>query len=249
MTESFKRYLADSRDPFNSAVLVFPLFVIYQLGLLATGGVRNGVDFITDALMAAAGGDFWTYFLINAGIGIAFGIGVFLLRHKGIFRPKIWPWVIGESTLYALFLGSAILLIMQTLGLSGLMASTFAQGPDLASGAAERGIFDSFVLSLGAGFYEELVFRVGLMGGLFWASLKAFEWPKWLAALVAVVVSSLIFSAIHHIGALGDPFTMGVFIYRFIAGAIFAAIFYLRGFAVAVYTHAIYDIYVMIFQA
>ena len=54
-------------------------------------------------------------------------------------------------------------------------------------------------------------------------------------------------SAIHHIGVMGDPFTLGTFLFRFFAGILLAVIFHVRGFAVAVYTHAIYDIFVMVF--
>ena len=63
-----------------------------------------------------------------------------------------------------------------------------------------------------------------------------------LLVLSAAFVSSLIFSAVHYIGPLADDFAIGSFVFRFLAGCYFAAIFRLRGFAVAVYAHAIYDI-------
>jgi len=72
--------------------------------------------------------------------------------------------------------------------------------------------------------------------------------PAWMSAVFAVILSSLVFSGIHYIGSLGDAFTLGSFMFRFFAGVILAVIFYLRGFAVAVYTHAIYDIIVMVFR-
>jgi hypothetical protein len=240
MRESLKTYLETSRDLPTSAILVFPLFVLYQVGLLATGGVRNGVDFVTDTLMALAGHNFWNYFLINLGILVVFGLSLIWLRKKGNFDPKLWPKVIGESTVYAFFFGAAVIGLMSSLGLDVLLAS--------GAGPIEYGTFDSIVLSVGAGLYEELVFRVFLMGGMFWAATKALKWPVWLSAVSAVILSSLIFSGVHYIGSLGDPFELGSFTYRFFAGVLLAVIFYLRGFAVAVYTHAIYDIIVMVFR-
>ena len=48
---SVKTYLRDSRSLLNCIVLVLPLFVIYQLGVLTTNGVQNGVDFVTTFLL------------------------------------------------------------------------------------------------------------------------------------------------------------------------------------------------------
>ena len=67
------------------------------------------------------------------------------------------------------------------------------------------------------------------------------------AMLIAGLVSSLLFSAAHHMGALGEPWSTNVFVYRTIAGAVFATIFYYRSLAHAVYTHAFYDVYVGLF--
>jgi membrane protease YdiL (CAAX protease family) len=237
MPTSFRNYLDESRELYNNILLVLPLFVIYQIGILATGGVRNGVDFVTDILFWASGHSFWGYVGINLGVLVAFGGAVAYLRQQGgESRFSIWPWMIAESTLYAFLLGGVIIGFMSQLGLDHL----------LASGAAGiSGPIDKLVLSIGAGIYEELVFRLFLMGGLFWVGKRSLGWSSWVAASVAVLASSLLFSGVHYIGSLGDAFEMGSFLYRFFAGILFAVIFYLRGFAIAVYTHAIYDIFVL----
>lgn len=238
MSMSVKSYLEKTQDPYANLILVLPLFVAYQFGILLTGGVRNGVDFMTDLLFLAAGNNLWTYLAINLAIILAFVVALFAMRDKGSFQLEIWPWVIGESTVYALFLGTGVLAIMRNLGMGHL----------LATGAGESfGLIDKLVLSIGAGMYEELVFRLILTGGLFWLARKILDWTSWVAALFAVVASSLAFSGVHYIGGLADTFELGSFLFRFFAGVILAVIYYLRGFAVAVYTHAIYDIMVMVF--
>jgi len=93
-----------------------------------------------------------------------------------------------------------------------------------------------------AGVNEEFVFRLGLLSALVWAGQKLMA--KNPAVLVAVGVSSLLFSLAHYMGP--EPFAVYSFLYRFIAGVLFCALFWLRGFAVAVYTHAIYDVLVMV---
>ncbi len=236
-----RAYLEQSKELLTSMILVLPLFVLYQVGVLATDGVRNGVDFMTSAMWAVSGGDRLVYLGVNAAILVAFCIGIVVVRRRGgSFEPRIFPFVLVEATIYASLFGGVVLQLMSALGLGSLLASG-------ASGAAEYGVIQKIVLSLGAGIYEELVFRLIGMGGIF-LFLKRFasDMPRWISALIAVVLSSLVFSAIHHIGALGDPFTLGVFLFRFFAGALLALIYWTRGFAVVVYTHAIYDIIVML---
>lgn len=238
MSPSLKTYLAETRDPYTNAILVLPLFVAYQIGILATGGVRNGVDFMTDYLFALAGNDYGVYIAINFGLVLALGVALIVLRKSGDFDASVWPWVIVESTVYGAFLGTAVVTIMQQFGLGELLAS---------GAAGQLGTFDKLVLSIGAGLYEELVFRLFLMGGLYLAVRRFTESSKWFAATVGVLLSSLAFSGIHYVGSMADTFALGSFLFRFLAGILLAVIFYLRGFAIAVYTHAIYDIFVMVF--
>ncbi len=238
MKTSIRRYLKRSSEPYTATLLVLPLFVVYQVGILLTGGVRNGVDFMTDLLFLAADGELGTYLVINVGLLVAFVAAVFVMRKRGEFKLRVWPWVVAESTLYASLLGTTVILLMQQLGLQDL--------PFAAGAGGQRELVDILVLSLGAGIYEEIVFRVALMGGLFWVASKALGWKTWVAALTAVVASSLVFSGVHYIGPMGDDFAMQSFLFRFFAGGLLALIYHLRGFAVVVYTHAIYDILVMI---
>ena len=117
-----------------------------------------------------------------------------------------------------------------------------------ASTTAEQpGLVTKLVMSVGAGLYEELAFRLFLMGGLFAAMHKIGGLHRVLSAVVAVVVSSLIFSAVHHVGNMGEAFTMSAFVFRFFAGVVFASLFQVRGFAIAAWTHALYDVWVMVF--
>jgi hypothetical protein len=83
------------------------------------------------------------------------------------------------------------------------------------------------------------------MGGVFLLLHKVGGVGRFGAAFIAVVVSSLIFSAAHHIT---EPFTMSAFVFRFFAGCVFAALFQVRGFAIAAWTHALYDVWVMVFH-
>jgi membrane protease YdiL (CAAX protease family) len=104
------------------------------------------------------------------------------------------------------------------------------------------------VLSLGAGVHEELVFRLGLMGGGTAALLLA-GLGRGPSVAIALVVSAVLFSAAHHAGPLGEPFDRGVFVYRALAGVVFGLVFYFRSLAHAVYTHFLYDVWVLILRS
>jgi membrane protease YdiL (CAAX protease family) len=232
-----RSYLNGTRDLLTSLVLVLPLFVLYQVGILATGGVRNGVDFVTDALMMLVGNSVQNYLLFQLGVFALFIVAIAGMRSKGTFRPRLFPWMLLESTVYALLFGTVIVLMIQGVGLGGLLA---------AGAKPSHGMLNSIVLSVGAGLYEELVFRLLLMGGIFWFATRVTRMHRVAAAIGAVFVSSVIFSLVHHVGSLGEPFTVAAFTFRFFAGVLLATIFHTRGFAIAAYTHAIYDVYVLV---
>ena len=240
-----KGYFHDSRNLRSSILVVLPLFVIYQVGILATGGVRNGVDFMTDLLLHLVfRGSILYYVIFNLVVLAGLVAAVAYLRKRREFNPKTFLFIIIEGTIYGLLLG---FLIGSLLSKTGLSRVTAAAADVAAACPKEFGIFDNFVLSIGAGLYEELVFRLILLGGSVLLLTRAFKVKELPAVIGAIIVTSLIFSGIHYVGSMADPFTLYSFAFRFLAGVVFAVIYYGRGFAVAVYTHAIYDIIVLVF--
>jgi membrane protease YdiL (CAAX protease family) len=228
-------YFEQSRDLPSSLILVLPALLFYELGLLWSGGATiNGVDFITIILARRWGPNGLLVF--NGLLFLAGIIGLHYLKRNRGFDPRIIGGVLIESTVYAMFLGTVILWIMSHI-------PGFNAGLD-TGGAARMGVVDAIFISLGAGINEELVFRLLLYSGLAWSFGKFTK--RGAAVAGAVVVSSLLFSLAHYAG--GESFQAFSFVYRFLAGAIFCGLFVVRGFAVAVYTHAIYDIYVLVSQ-
>jgi membrane protease YdiL (CAAX protease family) len=116
-----------------------------------------------------------------------------------------------------------------------------------AGGSDATGPLAWIIVALGAGVHEELVFRVLLLGGVVAFLSGPLKVRRGLAVAVGFIVSSVLFSAAHHIIG-GEPFRMGPFVYRVFCGLIFASLYEWRGLAVAVYTHALYDIYVFLLR-
>lgn len=225
-------HLSGRVDPLTSAILVFPLFLVYQAGILASAG-QNGVDFVTRALIELSARDMGNYLVALAVMLVAYAAILVILRKRGSFHPRAFVPVVVESTFYALTMGTLILFVMNRIGVA----------PGLSTGGGGPNPLDVIVISAGAGLHEELIFRVIGMGGMAWL-LAGITGPK-RAWIVALVVSSFAFSLAHHLGPAGEAFSFAAFTYRVLAGAFFALVYHVRGFAVAAWTHALYDVYVL----
>jgi hypothetical protein len=230
----------DPRNLLTSLVLVFPLFLVYQVGVLFTLPMLNGADFLTVFLFRDLGLTPTAYLGYTAAVAVAFAIGVGYLRRRQRFDPHLIIPVLLESAIYALTMGSLIVFVM---------TRVFGFNPRLAGGVvAQQGFLTRIVMSLGAGVYEETVFRLGIMAGIAAVLQRVVGLGRWVAVAVGLAASAILFSAMHHIPPYGDPFSLGVFTFRVLAGVFFGLLFWFRGFAVAVYTHALYDLYVLIFR-
>ena len=95
--------------------------------------------------------------------------------------------------------------------------------------------------SLGAGVYEELVFRAILLQSLFML-FRNTSLDPWIGRIIALILSSLVFAGVHYIGEFGDVFNILTFVARFTGGMILGTLYFFRGFAITSYTHAFYDI-------
>ena len=229
---------SDPRNLLTSLVLVFPLFLIYQVGVLFTLPVLNGADFLTVFLFRNLGLSKGAYLAYTVVVAVAFAIAVVLLRRKQRFDPRLIVPVFVESAIYALTMGSLIVFVM---------TKVLHVSPRLAGGMiAEQGLGTRFVMSLGAGVWEETVFRLGIMTGIAVLLERVLGLGRWVAVAVGLLASAVLFSAMHHIPPYGDPLHIGVFTFRVLAGCFFGLIYWTRGFAIAVYTHALYDIYVLL---
>jgi len=121
--------------------------------------------------------------------------------------------------------------------------------------SAQRSLMANVVTGVGAGIYEELVFRLILICALMVLFQDILGIGHRNAIMLAVLVSAALFSAHHHIifvnGRLGRtaPFTWPEFGFRTAAGVYFAVLFAIRGFGITAGTHAFYDIIATVINA
>ena len=215
-----------------SLIAIFPLFLVYEIGVAFTPAM-NGVDFVSRNLFALVDYSRKDYLLIHGSLALAFLIYLVVSRKRASHPIRRFLPMVAESVVYALTLGSFIVFVMRNL---------LGIAPSLAAGGATN-----VLLSFGAGVHEELVFRLGICAGGA-ALLRLVGVRHTVAVIAAFLVSSMLFSAAHHIGPMGEPFALPVFIYRSLAGLLFATIFYYRSLAHAAYTHALYDVWVLVIR-
>jgi len=216
-----ERYDTGHGDLEASLVLVFPVLLAYEIGVLFAGRV-NGADVVTRALYATLGSR-TLYLLVHAVLAAMFLVWIRGAKRWDSLRLEIVAPVVLEALIYALTLGAVITVI-----LSHLLG---------------MGTGSSVVSALGAGVHEELVFRLGLLAGMV-TFLRGGGTDRRVAVLIAFACSAPLFALAHHAGANGEPFTWHAFAFRTFAGLAFGAIFWFRSLAHAVYAHALYDLIV-----
>ncbi len=233
-------YLDQTRSAWGSYLFVLPLLFAYQIvALVGNLGqprhVINGADAILQVALRGMGLNGW----LGSWLVVALLVGLVLRWRWSPKKPVAlgyFSFVLLESTAYALVFGSLV---------SMLTSLVLPMAPFLQMGGGGLGFGQKLAASLGAGLYEELVFRVILTGGAI-GLLKASGVKRGAAVAVAVIFSSVIFSAFHYIGPSGDLFSIGSFTFRAIAGLVLAGLFAARGFAVAAWTHALYDVFLLL---
>jgi membrane protease YdiL (CAAX protease family) len=100
-----------------------------------------------------------------------------------------------------------------------------------------------FVLSLGAGIYEEMVFRLVALTLLHLLLIDVLRVNKTWSYLLMVLISSLAFAFYHYLGT--ESFAWRSLVFRTVAGVYFAGLFLVRGFGVTAFSHSCYDILVI----
>lgn len=235
----------EPRNLLTSLVLVFPLLLLYQIGVVAIYPMINGADLLTRFLFQNLGLTRSAYLGYTAAVAVLFALAVAVLRRRQGINLTVFVPVLLESTIFALTMGSLIVLVMtRVFGINPRLATP---GPG-SGGLGGEGLVGRVVMSLGAGFWEETTFRLGILSGVLALCERVIGMRRSVAFLLALGVSSFLFSAAHHIPPYGDPLAVGVFTFRLLAGVFFGLLFWFRGFAVAAYTHALYDIYVLVLK-
>ena len=228
-------YWRFSRSAYYSAVAALPLLVTYEILIVLSQsrywGIRNAADvWIRTFLMAF---DLQAQHITFVLIGISLAlIPIAKSRARGIkLKANYFALMFAECLTFSLVLGVVLQSILRLSGLS--------------SGGPGSGLMQNLALSVGAGLFEEIIFRVILLN-LLYLLLSTLLRKKVVAAVVSVLLASFLFSLSHYVGTMADTWQLYSFIFRWGAGLLFTVLYFIRGFAITAYTHALYDIWVLV---
>jgi hypothetical protein len=151
---------------------------------------------------------------------------VWHIRRRDRWRVRVWvlPTMLAES----------LLLAIPLLVISGLFA------PAPPAGAAT--VRAQLLIALGAGVYEELVFRLLLISALAWLVARLAHTHNLATVAVAVALAAAAFALCHFAPIGADPFRWRTFWFKLIAGTYLGVIFLGRGLGIAAGAHAAYNV-------
>lgn len=231
-------YFNDTKNLLYTFLISLPLFLTYELLILisqpsADQIVRISVDSWFKSIFSLLGVNAVSITLLVVAL---FGMFILYKEREQLRRLefKFFPIMIVESIIYAI-----IITFIASFFVTSIFAFS-ANSPIESLSAVQK-----FALSLGAGLYEELFFRVILVSVLLLLFQKVFNNKKWAATTTAIILSAFLFSMVHYIGNMGDAFTLASFTYRFIFGLLLNGLYIWRGFGIAAWTHALYDLMVL----
>jgi membrane protease YdiL (CAAX protease family) len=251
-------YWSQSRGPLASLLFVAPLLALYEIGVLRLGphALRNGADLWLRSLLDALG--FGQYFLLPAATVIA----LLAWHHLKGDRWQLPPRLFCGMSLECVALAMTLVLLAQvqgtllrTVGIpidpprvaGAAKPNVAAEGHDdpatAAVGSARVTKTGRLIAFLGAGIYEEVLFRLLLLPVTI-AAFGQLGMSKLNSILWGIALTSVLFSTAHYIGPYGDRWHTFSFAFRTLAGAFFGLLFVYRGFGITAGAHAGYDILV-----
>lgn len=221
----------------QSLYFLLPLLVLYEIG---------AVTLLSDTQLTANRllGQFFAVFGVTgvhlpAVAVVAALLGMHLARKKDPWTP--------EPKLYLVMLGESVFLALPLFILATVLVREPIISASLTSGQWDD-LKQKLVIALGAGIYEELMFRMVAIALIHLVAKDLLSLPEEVCTISAVALSSLGFAAIHFVGG-HNGFSMAKMLFYTVAGVYFAAIYLGRGFGIVVAVHAFYDVLVFTKQA
>lgn len=239
INQSITTYFQTTRSLLYSYLISLPLLLLYEVLIFISQPdsdqiVRISVDVWIKTLFSYFDNNVLSITLILVAL-----VGIYILyreRNKlASLKFSYFMTMLIEASVYAFLLS-----VLISITISNLLQMVQVSPMESLS------LLQQMALSLGAGLYEELFFRVILVSGLLWL-FKHFFSKKGTAYILAILLAAIIFSLVHYIGSMGDYFTLASFLFRFLFGLALNAIYIWRGFGMAAWTHALYDLMVIVF--
>lgn len=243
-------YWAKSQRPLQSLLFLLPLILLYEVGIrfYGTDEIRGAAQDILARSWLLKFFDWfgiYGYYLPSLIVVVVLFCWHLFQKDPWKVQPALcgWMWIESLALAVPLFVFALVLFRSPYFEphLSVIDNGTFSLTPqDLRE----------LVFSIGAGIYEELLFRLIAIALLHLLLVDVLGLSENFGAVASIAVSSILFALYHFWGAIyhlsGQEFDPGKCLFYAAAGAYFAAIYVMRGFGIVAGTHALYDILVVL---
>lgn len=220
-------YLEKTHHPLNCLMFILPLLTAYEVGALFFRNRLLATDHLAQLLKL---------FGATARFLPALVIVAVLLTWQILSRQK---WHADAASLLGMA-AESILWMVPLVALHALTSRLFSL-PALAAGGGSSEAAAEILTGIGAGVYEEFLFRLAAISLVLLLCVDVLRAPKKPMVAAAIVVTSVLFSLYHFLGA--GSFNGYQFAFRAFAGAYLAALYILRGFGITVGAHACYNVF------
>jgi hypothetical protein len=234
-----EKYTRQTLQPLSGLVFILPMLLFFHVGTVFCG---------TDLLAPRDIDVILRYFGATVSyLPAVLVMGVLLLQHlahRERFRVEMRTLggMFGESIGWMLPLIAAA-------HITGRMWVHQASAGDTQA-ASSPPLIREIIGAVGAGVYEEFIFRMVVISVLLLLLVDVFDLRKDIITVLSVVLAAVAFSLYHFSAgqfASWAYFPWHDFIFRATAGVYLGAVFVFRGFGIAVGAHAIYNIYAVLY--
>ncbi len=243
-----RRYAWISQRPLHVLVFLLPLVIAYEVGSavylldpVAGGETIRAHEQLSRVLGAFGASSVFLPGILLVAVLLAWHI---LSKDPWRLRPRVLGGMAIESALWTLPLLVLGAMVQRVSNESLAAAAVGSGGGDAISHAP---MMAKLTLALGAGLYEELLFRLFGIAAVHFVLADLLRMKPGPAMVFAVLLSAVGF-ALYHDAAFFSGGTGGLdaqrFVFLTLAGLYLGGIFVFRGFGIVVAAHALYDIVV-----
>jgi membrane protease YdiL (CAAX protease family) len=221
-------YWQATREPTACLIFLVPMIAAYEMGaLMLRPEVWPERRLVAQRLIQQLVAWFGTDAVWVPGVALVITLVIWQLVSQA-------PWKLRGWVPLAMIAESLVLTIpLFVLGRLVLQATNGAFGHQMRV---------QIVLALGAGIYEELVFRFYLVTGLIALFTKSFKIPPQTATVSAIAAGGALFALCHFRPIGSEPFAWPMFFMFAAAGGYLATVFVLRGLGVSTGCHAAFNL-------
>ena len=232
-------YWHSAKKPLEVLLFLLPFLVFYELCLVFVLR-RDGGGTVTNWAHEAL--NRYLNFAIPDILGLSFpaiAVVVVLIVWQFLIRA---PWTVRFGTLGLMLLESiawTVPLVVFSRVVHELIPLVGLQEPVIS----ELTPLGKLAISIGAGLYEELVFRMLLIFLIHTLLVDLLRLPSAPSTLIAVVISAILFTLYHPLQGADESLSLARVAFYMVAGLSFGGLFVFRGFGIVVAVHSFYDIF------